>query len=213
VDFFFMAEKAYHVTASAHLHSNSCNKAVGNYRQEHLFSLKQAVELFEYYQEKIGECEEEMEKYLANLPHMTEEEPPELPFKEKRNLMSFNVQEHAYKMLGVDLFRIRGLNSETVLRIVSEVGVDLRAFPSEKHFASWLCLSPNRRVSGGKVLSSKTNPSSNRAASAFRQAPLRDRDDELWGAISRELSSGRSPESAGVVPSWMRFDFGKWRLS
>jgi transposase len=73
---------------------------VGNYRQEHLFSLKQAVELFEYYQEKIRECEEEMEKYLANLPHVTEEEPPELPFKEKRNLMSFNVQEHAYKMLG-----------------------------------------------------------------------------------------------------------------
>ena len=73
---------------------------IGNYRQEHLFSLKQAVELFEYYQEKIAECEAEMEKYLGDLPHVTEEEPPELPFKEKRNLMSFNVQDHAYKLLG-----------------------------------------------------------------------------------------------------------------
>src|SRR5262249_18172244 len=126
---------------------------IGNYRQEHLFSLKRAVELFEYYQEKIAECEAEMDKYLEGLPHVTEEEPPELSFKEKRNLMSFNVQDHAYKMLGVDLFRVRGLNSETVLRIVSEVGVDLSAFPTEKHFANWLCLSPNLRGSGGQVLS------------------------------------------------------------
>jgi transposase len=173
---------------------------VGNYRQEHLFSLKQAVELFENYQEKIAECEAEMEKYLESLPHVTEGEPPELPFKEKRNLMSFNVQEHAYKLLGVDLFRIRGLNSETVLRIVSEVGVDLRAFPSEKHFASWLCLSPNRRVSGGKVLSSKTKPSRNRAAAAFRQAAVsvKGSQSEL-GAFYRRKRAEKGPASAATA--------------
>jgi len=126
------------------------------------------VELFEYYQEKIGECEEEVEKYLGSLPHVTEEEPPELPLKEKRNLMSFNVRDHAYKMLGVDLFRIRRVNCETILRIVSEVGVDLNASPSEKHFASWLCLNPNRRVSGGKEISSRTNASRNRTERSIR---------------------------------------------
>jgi transposase len=73
---------------------------IGNYRQEHLFSRKQGVELFEYYQEKIGECEAEMDKYLGSLPHVTEDEPPELPLKGKQNLMSFNVRDHAYKMLG-----------------------------------------------------------------------------------------------------------------
>jgi transposase len=125
------------------------------FRTSNAEQARQMVRYFAERKEKIGECEEEMEKYLGSLPHVTEEEPPELLLKEKRNLMSFNVRDHAYKMLGVDLFRIRGLNSETVLRIVSEVGVDLKAFPSEKHFASWLCLNPNRRVSGGKVLSSR----------------------------------------------------------
>ncbi len=172
---------------------------IGNYRQKHLFSLKQAVELFEYYQEKIAECEAEIDRYLENLPHVTEEEPPELPFKEKRNLMSFKVQDHAYKILGVDLFRIRGLNSKTVLRIVSEVGVDLSAFPTEKHFASWLCLSPNRRVSGGKVLSSKTNPSSNRAA-AFRQAAVsvKGSQSEL-GAFYRRKRAQKGSASAATA--------------
>ena len=157
---------------------------LGNYRQDHLFALRQAVELFETYQQKIAECETELETYLASLPHVTEEEPP--AGHSKPSTLSFNVQSHAYKLLGTDLFRIRGLNAETVLRIVSEVGVDLRAFPTEKHFASWLCLSPNRRESGGRLLSSQTRPSGNRAAAAFRQAAVSvERSDTELGAYYR----------------------------
>jgi transposase len=104
-----------------------------------------------------------------SLPHVTEEELPELPLKKKRNLMSFNVGDHAYKMLGGIIFRIRGLNSETVLRIVSEVGVDLSAFPraafrklvmSESELASVRrqgIIEPNKpeqQSSGGGVSSS-----------------------------------------------------------
>jgi transposase len=170
---------------------------VGNYRQEHLFALKQAVELFEFYQAKIGECEAELEKYLASLPHVREDEPPPLPGGEKRQTLCFNVREHAYKLIGVDLFRISGLNSETVLRIVSEVGVDLSAFPSEKHYASWLCLSPNRRVSGGKVLSSQTRPSRSRAAAAFRQAAVSvERSASELGAYYRRMKARKGPASA-----------------
>src|SRR5207249_3698788 len=124
---------------------------MGTYRQEHLFALTQAVELFEVYQSKIAECEAEMATSLERLPHEREDEPPPVPGGGTRQTLSFDVRSHAWKLLGVDLFRIKGLNSETVLRIVSEVGVDLNAFPSEKHFSSWLCVSPNRRVSGGKV--------------------------------------------------------------
>jgi transposase len=170
---------------------------IGNYRQEHLFALKQAVELFGLYQEKIGECEAEIEKYLASLPHVREDEPPPLPGGEKRQTLSFNVREHAYKLTGVDLFRIKGLNSETVLRIVSEVGVDLRGFPSEKHYASWLGLSPNRRVSGGKVLSSQTKPSRNRAAAAFRQAAVSvERSESALGAYYRRMKARKGPAAA-----------------
>ena len=171
---------------------------VGNYRQEHLFELKQAVELFEIYQEKIVECEAQVEKYLGELTQGRDDEPPPPePGRRKRETTSFNVREYAWKLTGVDLFRIKGLNSETVLRIVSEVAVDLSAFPSEKHFASWLCLSPNRRVSGGKVLSSRTQASSNRAAAAFRQAAVRvQRSNSELGAYFRRMKAKKGPASA-----------------
>lgn len=145
---------------------------IGNYRAEHLFALKQAVELFEFYQQKIGECEEQIESYLKQLPHKRDDEPPPWGGRAKKSRVSFNVRDEAYKLLGVDLFRIKGLNSETVLRLLSEVGVDLGRFPTEKQFSSWLSLSPEKKVSGGKVLRSKTKASSNRAAQGFRQAAV-----------------------------------------
>lgn len=170
---------------------------VGNFRQEHLFALRQAVELFEFYQQKIIECEQEMAKYLRKLPHKTEDEPPRLEGREKRSRVSFNVRDHAYKLLGVDLFRIKGLNSETVLRLISEVGVDVSRFPTEKHFVSWMSLSPVRKESGGKLLSSKTNRSSNRAAAAFRQAAVsvKGSDNEI-GGFYRRMQSRMGPARA-----------------
>lgn len=170
---------------------------VGNYRQEHLFALKQAVELFEFYQEKIRECEAEMGNYLESLTGNSEEEGPKLGGGEKRQRMSFNVRGYAYKLTGVDLFRVQGMNSQTVLQIISEVGVDLGGFASEKQFASWLSVSPNRRVSGGKVLSSRTKASSNRAAMAFRQAAVSvARSQSELGAYYRRMQARKGPAAA-----------------
>jgi transposase len=170
---------------------------VGNYRQEHLFALKQAVELFEFYQEKIRECESEMENYLESLTGNRGDQGPKLGSGEKRQRMSFNVREYAYKLTGVDLFRVKGMNSQTVLQIISEVGVDLGGFATEKQFASWLSVSPNRRVSGGKVLSSRTKASSNRAAQAFRQAAVSvARSDGELGAYYRRMQGRKGPGAA-----------------
>jgi transposase len=176
-----------HCKASAEVIAQSL---VGNYRQEHLFSLKQAVELFEFYQQKIRECEEEIEAYLKRLPHKRDDEPPPLEGRPKKSRMSFNVRDEAYKLLGVDLFGVKGLNAETVLRLVSEVGVDLGRFPTEKQFSSWLSLSPEKKITGGKVLSSKTRSSRNRAAQAFRQAAvsLQASESEL-GAYFRRMKA------------------------
>jgi transposase len=170
---------------------------VGNYRQEHLFALKQAVDLLEIYREKIGECEAEMEKYLQSLTAERKDEPSALTGSQKRQRMSFNVRNYAWKLLGVDLFRVQGLNSQTVLQIISEVGVNLSGFASEKQFASWLSVSPNRRVSGGKVLSSRTQASRNRAAQAFRQAAVSvaRRESEL-GGYYRRMQGGKEPVAA-----------------
>ena len=176
-----------HCKASAEVIAQSL---VGNYRQEHLFSLKQAVELFEFYQQKIRECEEEIEAYLKKLPHKRDDEPPPEEGRPKKSRMSFNVRDEAFKLVGVDLFRIKGLNAETVLRLLSEVGVDLGRFPTEKQFSSWLSLSPEKKVSGGKVLLARTKASSNRAAQAFRQAAVSTQgsNSEL-GAYFRRMKS------------------------
>jgi transposase len=93
-------------------HEVIAKSLIGNYRQEHLFSLKQAVELFEFYQQKIRECEQEIEAYLKTLPHKRDDEPPPVEGRAKRSRVSFNVRDEAYKLVGVDLFRIKGLNAE-----------------------------------------------------------------------------------------------------
>jgi transposase len=182
----------------------------GTYRREHVFELRQAVELFEIYQGKIRACEAETERYLAELTEGNDEEPPPRGPGRKGETMSFSVREYAWKLLGVNLFRIKGLSSETVLRQVSEVGVDLGAFPSEKHFASWLCLSPNRRVSGGRVLTSRTQTSANRAAAAFRQAAVSvARSDSELGEYYRQMKAKKGPARAvtATAPKLARISY------
>jgi transposase len=170
---------------------------VGNYCQEHLFSLKQAVELFEIYQTKIAECEAEIGNHLRSMPGKGDDGLPPLRESRKRQSMSFNVRDYAYRLTGVDLFRVKGFNSQTVLQIISEVGVDLSGFASQKQFASWLSVSPNNRVSGGKVLSRRTKASNNRAAQAFRQAAVSvGRSDSELGAYYRKMQARKGPGAA-----------------
>ena len=100
-------------------------------------------------------------------------EPPAAKSGQKRirgNAPRFDVWTHLYRMTGVDLTRIDGVDAYTALKVVSEIGTDMTKWRSAKHFASWLGLSPNNRITGGKVLSSKTKASANRAAAALRLA-------------------------------------------
>ena len=93
---------------------------------------------------------------------------------------------HLYRMTGVDLTQIDGVDAYTALKVVSEIGADMTKWTSAKHFASWLGLSPNNRITGGKVMSSKTKPSANRAAAALRLAAnALHRSDSALGAFLR----------------------------
>ena len=104
----------------------------------------------------------------------------------RENAPRFDVQGQLYRMTGVDLTRIDGVDGFTALKVVSEVGTDMTKWKSAKHFASWLGLSPNNRVTGGKVISSKTKPSANRAAAALRLAAnALHRSDSALGAFLR----------------------------
>jgi transposase len=148
----------------------------GNYREEHLFALKQALEIYEIYQDKIKECDEHIARFMATLetkadPQKRDAEPKKrMDRKRRKNEPFFNLHAEQYRITGVDLTRIDGIDAMTVQTILSECGMDMSRFPTEKHFASWLGLCPNNRKTGGIVTKTKTKKVKNRAAHAFRLA-------------------------------------------
>ena len=160
----------------------------GHWREEHIFELAQAVELYRTYQAKITECDREIEAQLERFEDRSDGEPPASNGKKRNqgNAPRFDVQGQLYRMTGVDLTRIDGVDGFTALKVTSEVGTDMTKWPSAKHFASWLGLSPNNRITGGRVISSKTKASANRAAAALRLAAnALHRSDSALGAFLR----------------------------
>lgn len=164
---------------------------VGNYRPEHLFALRQAVELYEVYGAKIADCEAAIVAYLKQQRHRTDEDPP--PSQKRhaardRVMAGENMHDMLYKMSGVDLFAISGLATETILTLAGEVGFDMSPWASVKHFASWLALCPGTKKSGGRMLSTKTKRNANRAAQAFRMAAsTQSRAKTSLGAFYRRI--------------------------
>jgi transposase len=136
----------------------------GNYRPEHLFSLKQAVELYEFYQAKIAECERQILEQLQQFDAVASD--PDRP----AGTPPATLAEALQRMSGVDLARIPGIDTDTALKIIAEIGIDMSRWKSEKEFASWLGLCPGSKISGGKVLSSASKKVANRVAVALRMA-------------------------------------------
>jgi transposase len=165
----------------------------GNYRPEHLFALRQAVELYDVHQRKIEDCDVEIEGVLRTMndvrPTPTAPVPPRRHAK-GRNEPRFDARAALYTLLGADLSQIHGFGPYTVLRLVAECGDDMTKWPTEKHFTSWLSLAPGNKISGGRVLSSKTRRSSNRAAAVLRIAAVNiGRTQTALGAFYRRLAA------------------------
>jgi transposase len=171
----------------------------GNYREEHVFSLRQAVELYDYYQEKIRDCDREIERKLREFEPRAQAAslPPGKHKKSGGNEPQFDLRSRLYEMTGVDLTQVPGLNSYTVLQAVSETGLDMSRWTDPKHFTSWLSLSPNHRESGGKILGRSTQSSANRATTAFRLGAraLYNADNAL-GAFYRRVRARRGAPKA-----------------
>ena len=141
----------------------------GNWRDEHVFALKQALELFDFYAERVADCDALIEQQMIKL-HQHDSLPGKARKKSNRNNPKFDVRTRLYQMCGVDLTRIDGIDVCTAMTVLSEVGVDMSKFPTAKHFAAWLGLCPGTKISGGKVLGSKTQKCANKTAQALRQA-------------------------------------------
>ena len=167
---------------------------VGNNREEHIFALTQSLELYDTYQAKMLDCDRKLESLMSALSDKAAKPIGKLSrprVKTKQvNTPSFDVRAALYGVIGVDLTEIHGLGPSLALKLVGECGTDLRAWPTAKHFTSWLCLAPGNKISGGKVLSSRTRRSSSRAAALLRLAATTiGRSDTALGAFYRRLSS------------------------
>jgi transposase len=165
----------------------------GQWREEHLFALAQAVALYDMYHEKIVECDRQIEACLATFAECQDRDalpPVSRPRKRTRNRPQMDVRGSLHRITGVDLTAIEGIDEPTALTIISEIGLDMGRWPTVKHFTSWLGLCPHHRVSGGKVLSRGTKPCANRVATALRlAASCLQRSQSALGAFFRRMKA------------------------
>jgi transposase len=146
----------------------------GTWRAEHLFALKQALALYDFYQKQLRECEAPIEQCLRGMHDKSQgaalPPPGRRQRKAEKNEVRFGARALLFKMAGVDLTVLEGVSETTALVILSEIGTDRSRFPDEKHFVSWLGLCPQHRGSGGKIFWRRTRRGANRAARALRMA-------------------------------------------
>jgi transposase len=184
----------------------------GNWRAEHLFALRQALELHEFYHRKVHECDAELEAHLWTFADRTagrllERRPGRRCRTRHANDLSFEgVREKLYRMAGADLTVLEGVDENTALVILAEVGADVSRFPMAKHFTSWLGLCPQHQGSAGKIKSRGVRRGANRAGRALRLA--------VRGSTTRRTRwvrsiGGSRRESARPRRSWRRR--GSWR--
>ena len=165
----------------------------GNYRPEHVFALQQALELHDVYRAKIESCDAKVEQVLNEL-NGPEPQPAQALSRRRSpkspNEPSFDVRSLLHTLTGVDLTEVHGLGPYAVLKLIGECGDDMSRWPTAKHFTSWLTLSPGNKISGGKVLSSKTRRSSNRAAVILRLCAVNvGKTRTALGAFYRRLAA------------------------
>jgi transposase len=169
----------------------------GNYQPEHLFMLRQSLEFYDYYNQQLAACDVEIEgQYAVFTPQVdliVQPLPPSASPSsrhKKANYPTYDLRTYLYQMSGVDLTSLGGIDVLLAQEIIAEVGIDMSKWPTEKHFVSWLGLSPNHKVSAGKVKSRKTQPTKSRANLAFRLAAQSvTRSQSAVGAFYRRLKA------------------------
>jgi len=151
----------------------------GIWKEEYLFMLEQAVENYEFHQKQIKSCEEKIKQQLlkqvatvkeGDISCIEETSKKKSKAKPKKNQFDFAIAPYLIAITGVDLCKIPAISEVTALEVISEIGVDMSKWGSAKHFAAWLNLTPNTKISGGKILSSKIMKKKNKAGQYLRQA-------------------------------------------
>jgi transposase len=191
----------------------------GDWREEELFVLRQSLENYRHLLKQMESCEGEVEKALSKVlinPAVVEEsarpknpvakKPQGQPKPKKFRIlkagtgMKRDVRQELIRICGIDLMRVVGLNMLSVLIIISEIGVDMSRWRSAKAFASWLGLSPGNKISGGRILSSRTMPVANRVSILLRNlGPVVGRTDTWLGIFHRRMRARLGPAGANTA--------------
>ena len=148
----------------------------GTYRREYLFQLKQMLALYDYHTALIVELDHEIERLFQAIPSRVD--PAAVPptthkrngNRRTKNSPDFDLRSHLFRITGVDLTQVDGLNASTVQDIIADIGTDMTKWPTSKHFCSWLRLAPENKKTGGVVFASSTKKTKNRANKALRMA-------------------------------------------
>ena len=135
-----------------------------------MFALKQALAAFDFIGTQLSECDGEIEQQLQRLQAHDGEPANGKQRGRSRNAPKFDLRTQLFKMCGVDLTRIHGIDVTTALAVIRETGTDMSRFATVGHFASWLGLCPGTKITGGKVMSGKTKRCANHAAQTLRLA-------------------------------------------
>ena len=171
----------------------------GNWRDEHLFVLRQALGMYDDIARHLGECDAKLQALLADLGQR-QVDLGKAPRAGSKLRHEFDARQTLANWAGVDLTRINGLGLAVVMKILSELGPDLSHFANVKHFCSWLGLCPGTKISGGKVLSAKTKRSANRVRQALKMAAMSlSHSDSALGAFYRRLCSRMDKPSANTA--------------
>jgi transposase len=181
----------------------------GTWREEHLFILKQSLEMYDFYTRQIEACDAEIERTYGGVRPGKDAGQDDLlppPPEHKRKSHSKNaprgghIRRHLKRICGVDVTAIHGVGEVLAQELVMETGTDMTKFPNEKHFCSWLGLAPKNEISGGKVLRSATLKTRNRAGQAFRKAAASVmRSDCVFGVFYRRMKGHIGPAQAAVA--------------
>ena len=159
----------------------------GNWREEHLFVLKQALGMYDNIAAHLRECDKKLQALLGERSAASVDL-GKTPRADSKARVAFDMRQQLANWAGVDLTRINGLGLDTVIKILSEIGTDLSRFTNVKHFCSWLGLCPATKISGGKVLSARTKRSANRVRQALKMAAMSlSHSDSALGAFYRRL--------------------------
>lgn len=179
----------------------------GTWREEHLFAVKQSLEMYDFYTKQIEACDAKIERmYALTRPDWQEDDLPPLPPR-KRNSHSKKapqntetIRRHLKRISGVDISVVDGFGVSLAQTVIMEIGTDMSKFPDEKHFCSWLGLAPKHEISCAKALKNKTLKTKNRAGQAFRMAAHSvKKADCVFGALYRRLRARLGPAQATVA--------------